>query len=230
MLPLSKLLTSSIFKKYLMGASGLALLGFVCVHLVGNLTLLLPDGMVFNSYAHHLESMGPLLYLAELGLIGIFLLHILMGVVVWLSAKRARPVGYSMEVTKGGNSKSNLSSRNMLLLGVVIFVFVILHLWHFKYGAHYETDLHGVTVRDLHKLVAEEFQKPWWVLIYVGFMVFLGFHLRHGVWSAIQSLGVMPKRYLNVIYILGSIVGVLLALGFLLLPIWLYINPWGVIK
>jgi succinate dehydrogenase / fumarate reductase cytochrome b subunit len=230
MLPLKQLLTSTVSKKYFMAVSGLALTGFVLVHLMGNLTLLMPTGDLFNQYAHHLESLGPLLYVAELGLLGILAVHVAIGLLVTLSAMQARPVGYSMEATKGGNSKNNLSSKHMAILGLGVLAFIGLHLWHFKFGAHYETVIDGIAVRDLHKLVVEEFHKPLWVLVYAGFMLVLGLHLRHGFWSAFQSLGAMPRRYSNCIYAVGVLLGVLLALGFMLLPIWIYLDPLGVAK
>ncbi|OPZ64812.1 MAG: hypothetical protein BWY83_03120 [bacterium ADurb.Bin478] len=188
---------STLSKKYLMAVTGLALLGFVIAHLAGNLQLLLPDPVYFNRYAHHLVSLGPLLWAAEIGLLAIIALHMLFSMTINLGIWAARPQRYVAPLqTKGGPSHNTLSSRHMLLLGVVVIGFIIVHVWQFKYGPGlaqgYEAVVKGETVRDLHRLVIETFQNPLWALFYTVCVIFLGFHLRHGFWSAIQSLGVMP--------------------------------------
>lgn len=226
-----KFLTSSVGKKYLMSLTGLALLGFLVGHLLGNLQLLLPGELghyYFNKYAYHLEELKPLVILAELGLIALVALHIAVALAINLGASKARPVAYlAGERSKGGESKSNLSSRNMLLLGVVIAIFVIGHVIQFKYGPGmdngYVMDLHGEKVRDLHRLVVQTFANPIFAVLYVAALGFLGFHLRHGVWSAFQSLGAMPGKASKALYCAGAAFGMLLALGFIVLPIWLFV-------
>jgi succinate dehydrogenase / fumarate reductase cytochrome b subunit len=131
----SNLWWSSVGKKLLNGLSGLMLIGFVCVHLAGNLTLFARDGgKLFNSYAHHLESLGPLLYAMEFGLIAVFLLHIASAVSVRLSQKEARPQAYAVAASKGGPSRQSLSSRSMLITGLLLAGFVVLHVKMFKFN------------------------------------------------------------------------------------------------
>ncbi len=223
----SHLWWSSVGKKLLNGLTGLALIGFVCVHLAGNLTLYARDGgQLFNSYAHHLTSLGPLLYAMELGLIVLFLLHIGTAVSVRLSQKEARPQAYAVAASKGGPSKQTLSSRSMLITGLLLAGFVVLHVKMFKYGAHYETTLKdGTVVRDLYKLVVEEFSKPLVTWTYVAIMLMLGLHLRHGFWSALQSLGALPPKCSACVYAAGLVFAVLLAGGFLLLPLYFLYCP-----
>lgn len=228
----AKFFTSSVGKKYLMSLTGLALLGFLVMHLLGNLQLLLPRELghyYFNKYAYHLESLKPLVILAELGLIALVGLHMVVALAINFGVRKARPVGYfAGEKTKGGESKSNFSSRNMLLLGLAVIAFVVFHIWQFKYGPGmaqgYTFDLHGEKVRDLHRLVIETFKQPLFALIYVVCLGFLGFHLRHGVWSAFQSLGAMPGKFSKVLYCAGAAFGALLALGFIALPIVIFIG------
>lgn len=231
---LRKALSSSLARKYFMSVSGLGLVGFVIAHLVGNLTLLEPSGAWFNQYAAKLESYGPMLYAAEVGLVGIFLLHVVMAIWVTLENKRARPVGYSVQASKHGPSKSSWGSRNMIITGIVLLVFLIVHLKNFKFGPGiaegYVTSLHGESARDLHRTVVEAFQNPWLVTFYVGCMVLLGIHLRHGFWSAFQSLGLMYHRMSAAIYCLAWFLAVALALGFVVLPIWLHFNVGGMLK
>lgn len=223
----SHLWWSSVGKKLLNGLSGLMLIGFVCVHLAGNLTLLARDGgKLFNSYAHHLESLGPLLYAMEIGLIAVFLLHIGSAISVRLSQKEARPTPYAVAASKGGPSKQSLSSRSMLITGLLLAGFVVLHVKMFKYGPVYETTLKdGTVVRDLYKLVVEEFSKPVVTWIYVAIMLMLGLHLRHGFWSALQSLGALKPKCSCCVYAAGLVFAILLAGGFLLLPLYFLYCP-----
>lgn len=225
---LKTFLLSSNGRKYLMSASGLLLVGFVIVHLLGNLQLLIPDDVYFNKYAHHILSLGPLLWLAEIGLIALFGLHIAVAIAINLQTMRARPQGYLVEKTKGGDSKWNLSSRHMFILGVVLAVFVVTHVWHFKFGPGeaegYVVVHDGTEMRDLYSLVIQEFSKPLWVLFYVGCMVVLGLHLRHGIWSGLQSLGAMPGNISKGLYVAGVVLAILLAVGFLFLPLWIFFD------
>jgi succinate dehydrogenase / fumarate reductase cytochrome b subunit len=216
---------SSVGKKLITAISGLVLFLFIIVHLGGNLTMFVSADL-FNSYAHHLEALGPLLYVAEIGLIIFFLFHVVSAVSVQIDKWRARPDGYEAVASKGGPSKKTLASRTMIVTGVVLFVFVILHVRMFKFGpgpeAGYVTEVHGQQMRDLYRLVVEEFKRPGVVIAYVAVMLFLGFHLRHGFWSALQSLGAMSPRWSPAIYTLGLIFAILLAGGFLALPVWMY--------
>lgn len=235
MLPITKALTSSIGKKYLMAASGLALLGFIVMHLAGNLTLYAPDGAMFNAYAKGLHDLGPLLYLAEIGLGAAFLLHAAVGIALHLKTREARGKGYEAgQTSKEGASKYGLAANNMIITGVVLFVFLILHILHFKFGAGvdqgYETVINGEPARDLYRLVAEEFAKPLISIPYMLVMVFLGLHLRHGFWSWFQSLGAMAPKYTKAIYAAGLVFAVAIALGFLGIPLWFLLDGPGLLK
>ncbi|MDZ4678159.1 MAG: succinate dehydrogenase cytochrome b subunit [Oligoflexia bacterium] len=234
MLTLKKSLTSSIGKKYLMSLTGLALLIFLITHLLGNISLYkLDGGQTFNAYTKYLASFGVLLYIAEIGLVLTFLVHIIAAFTVKKSHSDARPVGYKMYRSKGIET-SNVSSRNMIVTGIVILVFLIVHVWQFKFGPSvpegYVTQLNGEPSRDLARLVNEVFHNPLWVIGYVSVMIFVGFHLRHGFWSAFQSLGAMTPRLSKPIYCLGVITAFLLSVGFLFIPIWIYFDLGGALK
>jgi succinate dehydrogenase / fumarate reductase cytochrome b subunit len=217
---------TTVFKKLFIALSGLGLVGFVLIHLLGNLTLLRPNGLAFNAYAAKLESFGPLLTLAEIGLLGVFLLHI--GTVLTTKKKNleARPVSYRRWQSKGGDTPSNLSSRTMAVSGSVILIFVILHVWQFRFGPGmsqgYVTTHNQEQIRDVYRLVVETLKNPWMAVFYSVVMVLLGLHLRHGVWSALQSLGLTRPATTRALRWAGSILGVLLGVGFLLIPAWIY--------
>ena len=155
-------LTSSVGRKLVNGLTGAALLAFIVVHLGGNLTLFVGPEL-FNSYAHHLESLGPLLWLAEAGLAAFFLFHIVSGVSVWLDGLRARPAAYKVDATKDGPSRKSLASRSMIITGATLAVFVPLHVWMFKFNGgapQPETELHGQAVKNLYATVETAFQPP----------------------------------------------------------------------
>ncbi len=229
---LSRILCSSVFQKIIMAVTGLSLILFVITHLSGNISLYFPDGTPFNKYADFLASLGWLLYAAEIGLVATFVLHIATAIQLKINNSKARPVGYKVYQTKGGPSKANLSSLFMIVSGIALLAFLVLHIWQFKYGPSieqgYVVDIGGKQVRDLHRLVVETFQNPLYVAIYVVSMVLLGFHLRHGFWSAFQSLGMRNPALHSALYKLALVLAVLISLGFLGIPVWIYLNSTGV--
>jgi succinate dehydrogenase / fumarate reductase cytochrome b subunit len=217
---------SSVGKKFLTGLTGLALFGFVIVHLLGNLTLLIgPDS--FNGYAHFLEHLlhGWLIIAFEIGLVAFLLFHIVAGVTVALIDKsRARPVKYKVLRTAGGTSRKTLSSRSMIITGIVLGVFVVWHVNMFKFGDHAEyTNVSGTTLKDLYTLVVLSFKNIWILAGYLAVMILLGFHLRHGIWSAFQSLGWSSEKVLPFLEGVALVLAVLLAIGFLFLPLYIHV-------
>lgn len=218
---------STVGRKFLLAVTGLCLLGFIVVHLVGNM-LLLVGPEAFNAYAHKLMSLGPALYLAEAVLLALFLIHVVTAIAVTLGNWRARPGGYKKSRDQGDPSRMTFSSKTMIWTGLVLLVFLIVHLITFKYGPGieqgYVAELEGEQVRDLYRLVVEWFGNGLYVAYYVISMGLLGFHLRHGFWSAFQSLGGFHPRLTPLAYGLGVLAGVILAIGFLGLPIWFYLG------
>jgi succinate dehydrogenase / fumarate reductase cytochrome b subunit len=231
MIPLKRLFTSTMGRKYLMGASGFALVLFIVVHLLGNLTVYTGSGDALNTYAARLDALGVGKLILEVGLALTILLHIITAIQVTYSSKAARPVAYDSAKSKGGPTKNNVTSRNMIITGMVLLVFMVIHLWQFRFGPQiedgYTSMVSGVMVLDLYRVVVETFVQIKWVVFYVGCMFFLGFHMRHGFWSAFQSLGVMNPRWSKPIYALGLIIAILLTVGFLFMPIYIYTTQGG---
>ncbi len=226
MLPFSTVLWSSVGKKILTGVTGLLLCLFVIGHMGGNINLFIgPDA--FNSYTKKLESLGVLLYVIEIGLVSVFVIHAIIGISIYLKKRDARPEPYMKVSDAGGNSQKSVSSETMIWTGLIMFVFTILHLITFKYGPYYRTYVDGVEMRDLYRLVIEVFQSPSYTFGYVIVMILLGFHLRHGFWSAFQSLGLTNPRMKGVVYSLGIFISFLLAVGFLSMPLCIY---FGLVK
>lgn len=226
MLPFSTILWSSVGKKILTGITGIFLSLFVLGHMGGNINLFIgPDA--FNSYTKKLESLGLLLYVIEIGLVSVFVIHAIIGISIYLKKREARPEPYMKVGDAGGNSQKSVSSVTMIWTGLIMFAFTILHLITFKYGPHYTTTIDGVQMRDLYRLVIEVFQSPSYTFGYVIVMILLGFHLRHGFWSAFQSLGLTNPRFKAIVYGLGIFLSFVLAIGFLSMPLCIY---FGLVK
>lgn len=217
---------SSVGKKVFVAVTGLMLFGFVIVHLVGNLTLLIPDGgKAFNEYAHFLETVvhGWLIIGFEVGLIAVFLVHGIFAVISALIDKQhARPQKYALIRNAGGKSRKTLASRSMILTGPIILIFVILHVRMFKFADHPTVVYHGTEMKNLYAVVVDAFKTPWIAIAYMVVMIILGTHLWHGVWSAFQSLGWNSDRHITCLTRLSVAAGVVLGVGFLALPPYVY--------
>jgi succinate dehydrogenase / fumarate reductase cytochrome b subunit len=135
--------------------------------------------------------------------------------------RAARPHGYAGgKKWAGGPSRKSISSTTMIVTGVITFVFVFLHLKTFKYGPYYGTAEPGV--RDLYRLLIEVFQSPVYVVFYVVCMVLVGMHLRHGIASSLQSLGLMPAGWTRAILASCLVLAVVIGAGFAIIPIAVY--------
>jgi succinate dehydrogenase / fumarate reductase cytochrome b subunit len=212
---------SSVGKKVITGLTGFCLIGFVAVHLLGNFTLFLGPH-AFNSYAHFLETAlhGWLIYAFEIGIFLIFIFHIVSAVTVaWTDKRKARQQGYKYSKDAGGKSRKTLASRTMIYSGTILLVFVVGHIYLFKFGNH-EVDANGV--KNLFKTVVEVFKGVGFTVFTVVAMILLGFHLRHGFWSAFQSLGWANDRYLPGMMKLAWVFAFVMAVGFIAIPIYLY--------
>lgn len=220
---------SPIGKKLITGITGLGLVLFVLVHMTGNLTLLTGNDEAYNEYAHFLMSLGPLLYVIEAGLVAFFVFHIVSGISIWLGKRKARPSRYSVYQSAGSPSRQSLSSRSMIVTGIILMVFLVIHIATFKFGPGGPGNpdpayLADSGIRDLAKLVREKFANPLYAFGYTAVMLLLILHLRHGVWSALQSLGAMKPRFSSAVYLIGGLLGAGIGLGFLAVPLALYFN------
>jgi succinate dehydrogenase / fumarate reductase, cytochrome b subunit len=212
--------STSVGTKLLIALTGLCLVGFLAFHLYGNL-LLFFGGPKYNEHAHALIS-NPLVIPAEFGLIAIFLLHVFKAVLNYFDNRAARAQGYEVKKWAGGPSRKSWGSTTMILSGIVIFIFVPLHLVTFKYGANYAA-AGEPGVRDLYRLLIEVFQSPAYVVFYVVAMTVVGLHLRHGVASSLQSLGLIPAAWTRAFLAACLAVALLVGAGFVLVPIYIYL-------
>ncbi len=205
---LTNTLGSAIGKKLMMAATGLGFIGFLKVHLAGNLTLY-GGKDAFNSYAEHLHALGPLINIFEVGLLTLALIHVLTGLTLFLGNWRARPTRYVANASAGGRS---LGSRTMPYTGLIILLFVIYHLANFHF-----VDKTGTTIFNI---VQGAFQNPVNVVIYIAAMIALAIHVSHGFWSLFQTIGANHPKYMPAIRLIGLLLSVAFGIGFGFLPVY----------
>lgn len=211
-----RFLISSIGKKQMMAVTGLSFLGFLSVHLVGNLTMF-GGPQAFDSYAHKLHSLGFVLNLAELGLVFFAMVHIGTGTILFLQNIKARPQRYAVNKSAGNKT---LSASLMPYTGLVILSFVITHLVNFTFA-----DKTGTTISEI---VAGVFNSPAYIMFYTAAMAILFMHVRHGFWSAFQTFGANHPKYMPAIRAGSVLVAIALAGGFALFPFFVLITTWEV--
>lgn len=213
-------LNSSIVKKQIMGLTGLALCGFLIVHLAGNFLIFVGDE-AFNTYAHTLIT-NPLIIPAEIVLAALFLSHIFMALKLTIENKKARPVAYYSRQVSGRGS--TFASSTMPATGFITLIFLVLHIWHIKFGPVYTETYGGVEMRDLYRLLIEYFSNPAYVIWYVVAVIALGLHVSHGFWSAFQSIGFHHKKYTSTLQLVAKVYAVIITVGFASLPIYCYLQ------
>jgi succinate dehydrogenase / fumarate reductase cytochrome b subunit len=221
-------LTTSIGRKFLMSISGIFLMMFIIVHLTVNIMLIFDDsGALFNQAAHFMAS-NPLIRIME-PLLGIgFLVHIIWSFILSYQNYKARPTGY---VKTDQSNASSWASRNMLVLGALILIFLVIHIMNFFYiiKLEYETllttEIGGVEMHDTYSLVAGLFKSSAiYCIVYVIAGILLGFHLGHGFWSAFQTIGINNKTWMKRLQFVGKIYAVVVAAGFAIIPLYFLIK------
>ncbi|MGW8160731.1 MAG: succinate dehydrogenase cytochrome b subunit [Desulfobulbales bacterium] len=203
---IGSLYRTSVGKKSVMATSGLLLALFLLAHLIGNSFSFLGRD-AFNSYAEKLHSMGGLIYLFEVVLLTLFLLHIITGIILYIENLRARPVRYAINSSEGGRT---WGSRTMPYTGVIILAFIIVHLINFHF-----TDK-SVPIADL---VRQLLSQPPLGLFYIFALLALALHLSHGVWSLFQTVGCNHEKYNRLIRRGTLVFSILLGAVFILIPV-----------
>lgn len=206
-----KTLGSSVGKKLMMAITGLCFCGFLIAHLAGNLTLYAGKD-AFIAYAEHLHSYGPLLTLAELGLLFLAVIHVVTGIVLFYQNLTARPVRYQINKSAGGRT---LGSMTMPYTGIVLAIFVVVHLLNFHFV--------DKTDRSIFQIVTEAFSNPWYVFFYIVAMIVVAIHVSHGLWSAFQTLGANHDKYMPLIKGASIVFSFIIGAGFGFIPFYISI-------
>jgi succinate dehydrogenase / fumarate reductase cytochrome b subunit len=214
---LLRFFSSSVGTKILIALTGLGFALFLVTHLAANLLVLI-DVRAYHEYSHKLIS-NPLIYIAEAGLVVLFLTHAFKAVIMTLKNRDARGGGYAMKKRAGHTSRKTLASTTMILTGLWLLLFTVIHLKTFKFGPWYETP---DGMRDLSRLVHEVYREPIHVVFYVLSMIVVGLHLSHGLSSAFQSMGLEHPRYNALIRGTGLTIAIVMAIGFALIPLTIY--------
>jgi succinate dehydrogenase / fumarate reductase cytochrome b subunit len=222
-----QLTSSSIGRKILMAITGQAMVLFAVVHLLGNSSIFgwLNGGI--NAYAEHLHSMPlPVIVGFRLALLAMVCVHIWFGIQLTIENRGGRPQQYAVKATQ----KATFASENMIWTGVLLFAFIVYHLLHFTFQViNPETaalqnlvPLHNEMVPNVLGMVIASFKNFFVALIYSGAMVVLFLHLSHGIQSFFQSLGWSCDRSQPIIVKLGTLVALVLFLGYVTIPLTIF--------
>ncbi len=222
---MSNFLTASIGRKFIMSISGLFLMMFICVHLGINLLLIFDDsGDLFNMGAHFMAT-NPMIKVME-PVLGLgFMVHIIWSLILTIKNRQARPVSYAKT---DQSDSSTWASRNMFVLGSLIFVFLVLHIMHFFWKIKVTGDpllehvmVHGVEMENAYALVATLFKtSAVYCIVYVLGGILLGLHLGHGFWSSFQTIGFANKIWLKRLKVIGVVFAFIIAIGFSIIPLY----------
>lgn len=204
-----------------MALTGLFLITFLIVHLIGNLQLLHDDGgRAFNIYARFMTS-NPLIKTVSYLLYASILVHAIWAILLTILNRKARGGSYAIT-----NKSSAWTSRNMGVLGTIIFVFLVIHMRQFWAEMHWggipTVNYDGEEVKDLYTVVALAFSEVWYVVLYVVCMAALAFHLWHGFSSAFQTLGLNHLKYNGVIDFVGRTIAIVIPAAFAWIPIEMF--------
>ncbi len=224
---LTNYLTSSIGRKLTMSLTGLFMILFLVVHLLGNFQLLHDDeGEAFNKYTYFMTHF-PLIKMISYGLYFFIIVHTVQGLMLWSANRKAKGQTYAVKTRPPGVT---WASGNMALLGTLILAFLIIHMAQFWGQMHfgdmatkaYKDFAEGEPIKDLYSLVADTFKNPLMIALYVVGQAVLAFHLWHGFQSAFQTLGVNHPKYTPAIKWVGKAYAILIPVGFAAIPIIFY--------
>ena len=214
--PFTRIFDSSIGRKLIMAVTGLLMLGFVIAHLLGNLQLFL-GWDAFNAYAKGLQDLPQLIWPARIGLLAITVLHIVTAVRLRKSNSSARPVKYSHANT----IQASTASLYMVETGIVILLFIIVHLLHFTFHAFDPGYAHLLDPKgrhDVYTMVVRGFQNPLYAGSYIIAMALIGMHLSHGISSAFHTLGFYDRYFTPRLKMISIAVGYGIAVGYIAIP------------
>jgi succinate dehydrogenase / fumarate reductase cytochrome b subunit len=228
----SQFFTTAVGKKIVMALSGLFLISFLVIHVGLNSCVFydLPifdhndNGSMFNRAAHFMGA-SLVIRIMEIVLFAGFITHIIQGYVVEFRNRAKRKRGYQISL---GNRGSTWMSRNMAILGTLIFLYLVVHVSQFWVPSRITHSNLGVKtyygreVHDLFSLMFETFQQGWVVILYLIGVIALCFHLLHGFHAAFRSMGVHNKKYLGTLKVLGYGFSVVVCLLFALMPLSMY--------
>lgn len=232
---MARFYSSSVGRKFMMALTGFFLMVFMLVHLGLNLTLFagstdcsgnpLPKEEILFNQGSHFMATNPLIQVMQYVLAFGFIYHIFLGIVLTIKNRKAR--GHERYVVNNFAANTPLNSRTMIYTGIIILLFLILHLYNYfvpiKAGHAEELPLGD------YELVTTLFKEWYYTLIYVVAFILLGFHLSHGFASAFQSVGFRHRIYTPIIKKVGVVYFYFIAIGFSAIAIFFFLKGNGII-
>lgn len=217
------MLSSTLGKKLVMSLTGLFLISFLTIHLIGNLAIFSNDGgLAFNAYAAFMSA-NPLISTVSYLLYAGIILHVAVAISLYFSNSSARPVKYKVQKAK---ENSSWSSRSMTLLGMLILAFILIHLkdfwWQYKHDGGYQFVEDANGNKDIYALVIQQFKTPFALVSYLIGLVALYFHLSHGFQSSFQTLGLEHSKYTPAIKAIGLVYSIIVPLCFASMPVYVF--------
>lgn len=214
------LIQSTVGRKILMAVTGLLLVGFITVHLLGNLSIFVgPDAI--NAYAHKLQSLGALVWVFRLIMLVLFVVHVTLGIQLSMENRAATPINYAIKERQ----KTTFSSESMLYTGLILLAFLIYHLLHFTVQVIYpeaassNLPLDAAMRPDVYSMVINGFQTPFISIVYIVAMMALFLHLAHGLSSFLQTFGLNNGPSHEKVQLGGKIVAVGYLLAYVAIPV-----------
>jgi succinate dehydrogenase / fumarate reductase cytochrome b subunit len=223
MAPRAGLFSSSVGTKILIGITGFALFLYLLIHIAGNLLVFFGPA-VFNQYAYVMEERNPLLPVIEILLLLVFLIHVYKTVAMFLANQSARPVRYAKKNSVGAPSRKSLASATMIVSGLWLLTFLLVHVKAFRFSPVYPWGDGG---RDLYRQEMENLSNPFMAGFYVLSMVIVGSHLWHGISSSLQSVGVDHPKWTPRFLLAGKAFAVAIAGAFIIIAAWVYLSQAG---
>ncbi len=212
-----QLTQSSVGRKIIMAVTGIVLVSFVCVHLLGNSSMFFGADAI-NAYAQKLHSLGPFVWVFRLVMLAAFAIHIVFGIQLTLENKAATPES-NVQVKR---LKTGFGAETMIVSGAVIFFFAVYHLFHFTVrvtNPEIYVPLGDQGMVDVYFMVVNGFKSALPVIAYVAGLFFLFLHVSHGFQSVFQTLGLNNDKSLPVMGIFSKLVGFVLLVGYVSIPL-----------
>ncbi len=204
-----------------MAVTGLMLVGFISVHLLGNLSVFFGADAI-NAYAKHLHDLGPLVWLFRLAMLGIFAVHITFGVQLYLENRAATPDSYAVQKTL----VTTFSAKTMVFTGLIVLAFLLYHLLHFTVQIT-NPDISAVNIPeangmlDVFTMVTASFQKVFIALVYIVAMIALTLHIYHGFSSWVQTFGLSNGASQDKVILVGRLLAIGYGLAYIAIPLLL---------
>jgi len=213
----SSFLFSSVGRKFIVAITGLALIGFVVMHLLGNLQMFLgPDPI--NSYAKTLQDLGPIIWVARISLLVFLVTHVYVSIALSRENQAARPEAYKYDATVG----ATWASLHMRMTGLVILAFLIIHLMHFTFRwlhPEFTTFFDEQGRNDVYRMVVIGFQNRFYAFGYIIAVAFLGVHLSHAISSVFQTLGVSSPSTRKRLEKFAFAISLFISIGYMSIPV-----------